>query len=59
MTCTPPSPRCSPTGGGEQPADIADVVAFLVSDEGAWIRGQVLEVEGGFNRFAWHNVHEQ
>ena len=23
---------------------------FLVSDEGAWIRGQVLNSEGGFNR---------
>jgi 3-oxoacyl-[acyl-carrier protein] reductase len=34
------------------PDDIADVVGFLVSDEGAWIRGQVLDVEGGFRRFA-------
>jgi 3-oxoacyl-[acyl-carrier protein] reductase len=40
-----------PDGRWGTPDDIADVVAFLVSDEGAWIRGQVLDVEGGFNRF--------
>jgi 3-oxoacyl-[acyl-carrier protein] reductase len=34
------------------PADVANLVAFLVSDEGAWIRGQVLNSEGGFDRFA-------
>ena len=33
------------------PDDIANVVAFLVSDEGAWIRGQVVDAEGGFDRF--------
>ena len=33
------------------PADIADVVEFLVSDRGAWIRGQVVNCEGGFYRF--------
>lgn len=40
-----------PDGRWGMPDDIADVVAFLVSDEGAWIRGQVLNVEGGFSRF--------
>ena len=40
-----------PDGRWGTPTDIADVVAFLVSDEGAWIRGQVLDVEGGFRRF--------
>jgi len=40
-----------PDGRWGAPSDIADVVAFLVSDEGAWIRGQVLDVEGGFDRF--------
>lgn len=39
-----------PDGRWGAPRDIADVVAFLVSDEGAWIRGQVLNVEGGFER---------
>jgi 3-oxoacyl-[acyl-carrier protein] reductase len=33
-----------------RPDDIADVVEFLVSDRGAWIRGQVLDAEGGFDR---------
>ena len=41
-----------PDGRWGTPDDIADVVGFLASDEGAWIRGQVLDVEGGFNRFA-------
>ena len=41
-----------PDGRWGTPTDIADVVGFLVSDEGAWIRGQVLDVEGGFRRFA-------
>ncbi len=31
--------------------DVANLVAFLVGDEGAWIRGQVLDSEGGFNRY--------
>lgn len=39
-----------PDGRWATPPDIADVVGFLVSDEGAWIRGQVLDVEGGFRR---------
>lgn len=33
------------------PDDVANLVAFLVSDEGAWIRGQVINAEGGFDRF--------
>ncbi|MFD8493648.1 SDR family oxidoreductase [Amycolatopsis sp. NPDC059657] len=32
-----------------QPADIADAVALLVSDDGRWITGQVIEVSGGAN----------
>jgi 3-oxoacyl-[acyl-carrier protein] reductase len=40
-----------PDGRWGMPDDIADVAAFLVSDDGAWIRGQVLDVEGGFDRF--------
>jgi 3-oxoacyl-[acyl-carrier protein] reductase len=34
------------------PNDVANLVAFLVSDDGSWIRGQVLDSEGGFDRFA-------
>lgn len=30
-----------------QPEDIANAVAFLVSDQAAWITGQVLQVDGG------------
>jgi 3-oxoacyl-[acyl-carrier protein] reductase len=30
-----------------QPQDIADVVAFLVSDEARWVTGQNLRVNGG------------
>jgi NAD(P)-dependent dehydrogenase (short-subunit alcohol dehydrogenase family) len=30
-----------------EPGDIAALVAFLLSDEGAWINGQVVNVDGG------------
>jgi 3-oxoacyl-[acyl-carrier protein] reductase len=30
-----------------QPQDIADVVAFLVGPDGAWINGQTLRANGG------------
>ncbi len=40
-----------PDGRWGQPDDVADLVAFLVSDQGSWIRGQVLNTEGGFDRF--------
>ncbi len=30
-----------------QPADIADAVDFLASDDARWITGQTLEVNGG------------
>ena len=33
------------------PDDIANLVEFLVTDNGAWIRGQVIDAEGGFDRF--------
>lgn len=39
-----------PDGRWGTPSDVANVVAFLVSDEGAWIRGQVIDSEGGFRR---------
>ena len=29
-------------------ADVANAVAFLVSDEAAWITGQTLMVDGGY-----------
>jgi 3-oxoacyl-[acyl-carrier protein] reductase len=30
-----------------QPADIADVVGFVASDDARWITGQCIEVSGG------------
>ena len=36
-----------PLGRAGQPADIADVVAFLCSDDARWITGQEIKVNGG------------
>ncbi len=33
------------------PDDVANLVGFLVSDQGSWLRGQVIDSEGGFDRF--------
>jgi len=40
-----------PDGRWGTPDDVANLVAFLVGDEGAWIRGQALDSEGGFDRY--------
>lgn len=37
----------TPLGRLGQPADVADVVAFLVSNDGRWITGQNLRASGG------------
>ncbi|MBC7924565.1 MAG: SDR family oxidoreductase [Bryobacteraceae bacterium] len=37
----------TPLGRLGQPADVADVVAFLVSDEARWISGQNIQANGG------------
>ncbi|BAZ13255.1 short-chain dehydrogenase/reductase SDR [Calothrix sp. NIES-4071] len=37
----------SPLGRVGTPADVANVVTFLASDEGGWITGQVIHVTGG------------
>ena len=34
-----------------EPLDIASMVAFVMSDEGAWIQGQSLGVNGGASFF--------
>ena len=39
-----------PGGRWGTPTDVANLVEFLVRDEGAWIQGQVLNSEGGFRR---------
>jgi 3-oxoacyl-[acyl-carrier protein] reductase len=38
-----------PLGRLGTPADIAAIVAFLVSHEGRWISGQLLNADGGFS----------
>jgi 3-oxoacyl-[acyl-carrier protein] reductase len=39
-----------PSGRIGQPEDAARLVAFLVSDDAAWITGQIIHSEGGFFR---------
>jgi 3-oxoacyl-[acyl-carrier protein] reductase len=41
-----------PDGRWQSPDDVADVVELLVSDKGAHLRGQVIDAEAGFDRFA-------
>jgi 3-oxoacyl-[acyl-carrier protein] reductase len=38
-----------PLGRLGAPTDIADVVAFLVSESGRWVSGQLLLIDGGFS----------
>lgn len=38
-----------PTGRLGTPADTAELVAFLLSERGAWINGQLLKSDGGFS----------
>ena len=45
-----PSPRM-PFGRWGEPDDAARLVAWLCSDDGCWITGQVIDSEGGFRRF--------
>ncbi|MBG6216718.1 3-oxoacyl-[acyl-carrier protein] reductase [Arthrobacter sp. CAN_A6] len=40
-----------PTGRFGEPDDPARLIAWLVSDEGRWMVGQVLDTEGGFRRW--------
>ena len=39
----------TPNGRLGTPADIADLVRFLLSDAGGWINGQLLHCDGGFS----------
>jgi len=38
-----------PSGRLGTPADVANVVAFLVSERGRWVTGQLLTSDGGFS----------
>ena len=38
-----------PTGRLGTPADVAGLVAFLLSDDGAWTTGQLIHTDGGFS----------
>jgi len=44
--------RMFPAGRWGTPDDVANLVAWLVSEPAAWITGQVLDSEGGFRRWA-------
>jgi 3-oxoacyl-[acyl-carrier protein] reductase len=41
--------RRQPTGRLGTPADVAGLVAFLLSDDGAWTTGQLIHSDGGFS----------
>ena len=38
-----------PLGGLGTPADIAAIVSFLISNEGRWVSGQLINADGGFS----------
>lgn len=40
-----------PAGRWGRPEDIATIIAWLVSDDSAWMTGQVIDAEGGFRRW--------
>lgn len=44
--------RIFPAGRWGRPDDAARLVAWLVTDDAAWITGQVINSEGGFRRWA-------
>jgi 3-oxoacyl-[acyl-carrier protein] reductase len=41
--------RRQPTGRLGTPADVGRVVSFLLSDDGAWVTGQLIHTDGGFS----------
>ena len=41
--------RRQPTGRLGTPKDVAKLVAFLLSDDGAWTTGQLIHTDGGFS----------
>lgn len=41
--------REQPTGRLGTPSDVARLVSFLLSDDGAWTTGQLIHTDGGFS----------
>jgi len=41
--------RQQPTGRLGRPEDVAKLIAFLLSDDGAWTTGQLIHTDGGFS----------
>ena len=39
--------KLSPLGRAGKPQDIANIIAFIVSDEGGWLTGQTIHATGG------------
>jgi 3-oxoacyl-[acyl-carrier protein] reductase len=50
--------RQTPLGGIAGPAEIADVVAFLVSPAARWITGAALAVDGGMALTEHPRLHQ-
>jgi enoyl-[acyl-carrier protein] reductase III len=44
-----PTWQTTPAGRAVAPEDVANVVAFLCSEEAQMIRGQILTIDGGFS----------
>jgi 3-oxoacyl-[acyl-carrier protein] reductase len=44
--------RAMPFGRWGRPADAARLIAWLCSDDAAWITGQTIDSEGGFRRWS-------
>lgn len=44
--------RRMPSGRWGEPDDAARLVAWLCSDDGRWVTGQVIDSEGGFRRWS-------
>jgi 3-oxoacyl-[acyl-carrier protein] reductase len=41
--------RRQPTGRLGTPTDVAKLIAFLLSDDGAWTTGQLIHTDGGYS----------
>jgi len=44
-----------PFGRMGQPEDPARLIAWLLTEEAAWITGQIINTEGGFGRWRTHS----